>query len=84
MTPERAVMRRQRSQARSGKKGSTKMISTTLSVIILIEVLFTLFIAWGLMHEERFIAFEDRIIAKIKKRIARKKATANLCKVETA
>lgn len=49
-------------------------MSTTLSVIILIEVLFTLFIAWGLMHEDRFVAFEDRIIAKVKKRIARKKS----------
>ena len=29
-------------------------MSTTLSVIIAIEVLFTLFVAWGIMHEERF------------------------------
>ena len=36
-------------------------MNTFLSVIILIEVAFTLFIAWGLMHEEKFVAFERRI-----------------------
>ena len=36
-------------------------MNTFLSVIILIEVTFTLFIAWGLMHEEKFVAFERRI-----------------------
>lgn len=36
-------------------------MNTCLSVIILIEVTFTLFIAWGLMHEEKFVAFERRI-----------------------
>ena len=44
-------------------------MSTTLSVIILIEVLFTLFIAWGLMHEERFVAFEDKIIFAVLRKI---------------
>ena len=50
------------------------MLSNLLSTIIFLEVIFTLFIAWGLMHEERFVAFEDRIIAKVKKRIAKKKS----------
>lgn len=40
-----------------------------LSIIILLEVLFTLFIAWGLMHEEKFVAFEDKIILKIRKKV---------------
>lgn len=43
-----------------------------LSIIILLEVLFTLFIAWGLMHEEKFIAFEDRIFLWIRKKVNRK------------
>ena len=54
-----------------------KMLSNLLSTIIFLEVIFTLFIAWGLMHEERFVAFEDRIIAKVKKRIAKKKSKRN-------
>lgn len=45
------------------------MISTTLSIIILIEVLFVLFIAWGLMHEEKFVAFEDKIIFAVLRKI---------------
>ena len=49
-------------------------MSTTLSIIILIEVLFTLFIAWGFMHEERFVAFEDKIIFAVLRRIRRFKA----------
>ncbi len=49
-------------------------MSTTLSVIILIEVLFTLFIAWGLMHEERFVAFEDKIIFAVLRKIRSIKA----------
>lgn len=49
-------------------------MSTTLSIIILIEVLFTLFIAWGFMHEERFVAFEDKIIFAVLRRIRSYKA----------
>ena len=49
-------------------------MSTTLSVIILIEVLFTLFIAWGLMHEERFVAFEDKIIFAVLRKIRSRRA----------
>ncbi len=49
-------------------------MSTTLSVIIVIEVLFTLFIAWGIMHEERFVAFEDKIIFAVLRKIRRNKA----------
>lgn len=60
------------------------MLSSWLSIIIFLEVVFTLFIAWGIMHEERFVAFEDRIIAKVKKRIKRKKREREIMKVETA
>ena len=50
------------------------MISTGLAIIIFFEIIFALFIVWGFMHEDRFIAFENRIIAKIKKRIEQKKS----------
>ena len=49
-------------------------MSTTLSVIILIEVLFTVFIAWGFMHEERFVAFEDKIIFAFLRKVRSHKA----------
>ncbi len=49
-------------------------MSTTLSIIISIEVLFTLFIVWGLMHEERFVAFEDKIIFAVLRKIRRSRA----------
>ena len=49
-------------------------MSTTLSVIIVLEVLFTLFIAWGIMHEERFVAFEDKIIFAVLRKIRRSRA----------
>lgn len=46
-------------------------MSTTLSIIILAEVLFTLFIVWGFMHEEKFVAFEDKIIFAVIRMIKR-------------
>ena len=49
------------------------MISTTLSIIILIEVAFTLFIGWGLLHEEKFVAFEDKIIFAVLRKIRKHK-----------
>ncbi len=49
-------------------------MSTTLSVIIVLEVLFTLFIAWGILHEERFVAFEDKIIFAVLRKIRRNRA----------
>ena len=51
-----------------------KIMSTTLSIIIVLEVLFTLFIAWGIMHEERFVAFEDKIIFAVLRKIKRSRA----------
>lgn len=50
------------------------IMSTTLSVIIVLEVFFTLFIAWGIMHEERFVAFEDKIIFAVLRKIRRSRA----------
>ena len=47
-------------------------MSPILAVIIVLEVLFTLFIVWGFMHEERFVAFEDKIIFAILRKIRKK------------
>ena len=44
-----------------------------ISIIILVEVLFTLFIVWGFMHEEKVVAFEDKIIFTILRKIRHRK-----------
>lgn len=49
------------------------MIHPILAVIIVLEVIFTLFIAWGLLHEEKFVAFEDKIIFAVLRKIRRHK-----------
>lgn len=53
-------------------------MSTTMSIIILCEVLFTLFIVWGFMHEEKFVAFEDKIIFAVLRKIRKRKANKNI------
>lgn len=53
------------------------MLSSWLSIIIFFEVIFTLFIAWGLMHEDKFIALENALCRKVKKKINRFKR--NVC-----
>lgn len=54
------------------------MSATVFSIVIIIEVILTAFIAWGIMHEEKFIAFEDKIIFAILRKIrARRKAQKN-------
>lgn len=57
-------------------------MSTTLSFIILAEVVLTLFVVWGFMHEERFVKFEDKIIFGILRAIRRKKANAEIVRRE--
>lgn len=57
-------------------------MSTTLSIIILAEVLFTLFIVWGFMHEEKFVAFEDRIIFAVLNKIKRRKSSKEAARRE--
>ena len=49
------------------------MIETWLSIVILFEVLITLFIIWGFMHEDKFILFEDRIIYHIKNKLSERR-----------
>lgn len=57
-------------------------MSTTLSIIILAEVLFTLFIVWGFLHEERFVAFEDKIIFAVLKKIRKRKSSKEVIRRE--
>lgn len=46
---------------------------TWLSIVIVIEVLFVLFIAWGIMHEEKFVAFENKIIFAVLRKTRHRK-----------
>ena len=36
-----------------------------LSIIILLEILFSCFIVWGILNEEKLVNFEDQIIKRI-------------------
>lgn len=53
-------------------------MSPILSVIIVLEVLFTLFIVWGFMHEELFVAFEDKIIRAVLRKLRKNKAVREM------
>ena len=48
-------------------------MSPILAIIIVIEVLLVLFIVWGFMHEEKFVAFEDKIIFAVLRKIRHRK-----------
>lgn len=37
-----------------------------LTIIIIAEIIMTIFIAWGILHENRLIAFERKIIKAVK------------------
>ena len=39
-----------------------------LPIIIVLEILLSAFIVWGLLNEEKLIDFEDQIIKKILRR----------------
>ncbi len=41
-------------------------MSTALGIIILAEVALTLFTAWGIMNEKRFVRCERRVAAAVK------------------
>ncbi len=45
------------------------IMATTFSIVIIIEVLLTAFIAWGIMHEEKFVDFEDKLILAVRRKI---------------
>lgn len=48
-------------------------METWIAWIIFAEVLITLFILWGFMHEDKFILFEDKIIYNVKMYIQAKR-----------
>ena len=41
------------------------MILQLLPLIIILEILLTCFIVWGILNEEKLVNFENRIIKKI-------------------
>ena len=41
------------------------MILQLLPLIIILEILLTAFIVWGILNENKLIKFEDQIIKKI-------------------
>ena len=57
-------------------------MSPILSVVIVLEVLFTLFIVWGFMHEERFVAFEDKIIRAVLIKLRKSRAVREILRRE--
>ncbi len=44
------------------------MILQILPLIIILEILLSAFIVWGILNEEKLIDFEDQIIKKILKK----------------
>lgn len=50
-------------------------MAVMFSIVIIIEILLTAFVAWGIMHEEKLVDFEDKIIfAILRKRKASKRS----------
>lgn len=41
-------------------------MSLSFAITTGLEVLAGLFLIWGFLHEERFVAFEDRILARFR------------------
>lgn len=56
-------------------------MSVSLSIVILCEVLSTLFIVWGFMHEDKFIQFEDNLKFVIKRKFKKAKRFCKAVKV---
>lgn len=44
-------------------------MSITISFIVIFELIILAFIVWGFLHEELFVDFEDKIVAKVRKEI---------------
>lgn len=45
------------------------MLHPILSIIILLEILFSCFIVWGILNAEKLVNFENQIIIKIIKAV---------------
>ena len=48
--------------------GGGKTMDFTSSLITLFEIALACFVVWGVFHEDRFIKFEDRIVARFRRR----------------
>lgn len=44
-------------------------MTTAFAIKVILAVLAVLFVSYGLLHEDKFVAFEDAVIRLIKKRI---------------
>lgn len=56
-------------------------MSVSLSIVILCEVLSTLLIVWGFMHEEKLVAFEDKIIRFVLRKFRKTRRTIKVAKL---
>ena len=57
-------------------------MTTAFAFQVILAVLAVLFVSYGLLHEDKFVAFEDRMIKVIKKQIylhKRRKALEKRC-----
>ena len=43
-------------------------MSLSFAIITVLEVLTGLFLIWGFLNEEKFVALEDRILARLRKK----------------
>lgn len=44
-------------------------MTTAFAIQTVVEILAVLFVVYGLLHEDKFVAFEERLVKVIKKRI---------------
>ncbi len=56
-------------------------MSISVSLIMLAELLLAGFVVWGFMHEDRFIAFEQRLAGVFARRASVKKKAAKRLRI---
>lgn len=56
-------------------------MSVSLSIVILCEVLSTLAIVYGFIHEKKLIAFEDAVIRWFKRKFRKTRRTLKVAKL---
>lgn len=47
-------------------------MTTAFAIQTVLEILAVLFVVYGLLHEDKFVAFEDKMIARFKQRFVKK------------
>ena len=48
--------------------GGGKIMDLQGTLLTIFEIAMTAFIIWGVFHEDRFVAFEDRVVARFRRR----------------